>query len=100
MSTDITIDRESDIPVYRQIIEKITSLVSSGGMKPGDKLPPERELALQLGIARGPLLKRMRNWCGAGFSKSPRGGGVSCRRARISFLAAEKNGPSNSSIPS
>jgi DNA-binding transcriptional regulator YhcF (GntR family) len=57
MFSDISIDRESEIPVYRQIIEQVTSLVTSGGLKPGDKLPPERELAIQLGIARGTITK-------------------------------------------
>ncbi len=34
--------------VYRQIV----SLIGSGHLRPGDKLPPERDLAAQLGVSR------------------------------------------------
>lgn len=50
-----SIDKESGTPAYRQIIEKIASLVKNGKLAPGDKLPPERELAETLGIARGTI---------------------------------------------
>lgn len=53
MGMEIAIDKNGDSPVYRQIIERITSLIRAGGLKPGDRLPPERELADTLGIARG-----------------------------------------------
>lgn len=75
MPMDFTIDRDSDIPVYRQIIEKITSLVASGGMKPGDKLPPERELALRLGIARGTITKAYEELVRSGILEAAQGRG-------------------------
>lgn len=53
MASEIRIDKTSESPAYRQIIEKVTSLVRSGELKSGDRLPPERELAEQLGLARG-----------------------------------------------
>jgi len=34
------------------IISQIRSLISSGEIKPGEKLPPERKLAIQLGVSR------------------------------------------------
>ncbi|AEJ19798.1 GntR family transcriptional regulator [Gracilinema caldarium] len=53
MGLEISIDKTSESPVYRQIIEQITRKLRSGELKPGDRLPTERELAEQLGIARG-----------------------------------------------
>lgn len=53
MAAEIRIDKSSDNPAYRQIIERVTSLVRSGELKSGDRLPPERELAERLGLARG-----------------------------------------------
>ncbi|WP_304223782.1 GntR family transcriptional regulator [Gracilinema caldarium] len=53
MALEINIDKSSDSPVYRQIIEQITRKLRAGVLKPGDKLPTERELAESLGIARG-----------------------------------------------
>ena len=57
MPIQIKIDPSSEIPVYRQVIEQITSLVRAGELKAGDRLPPARELASQLGIARGTIAK-------------------------------------------
>lgn len=37
------------------VVEHIKSLVQSGRLKPGDKLPPEREFARQLGVSRTAL---------------------------------------------
>lgn len=36
-----------------QIIDQIRTLISSGELKPGDKLPPERKLAEHFGVGRG-----------------------------------------------
>ncbi len=57
MAELIKIDRKSDTPVYRQIIERITARVRDGSLVPGDKLPPERDLASSLGIARGTITR-------------------------------------------
>jgi GntR family transcriptional repressor for pyruvate dehydrogenase complex len=35
------------------IIKQIRELISSGAIKPGEKLPPERKLAQHLGVSRG-----------------------------------------------
>jgi DNA-binding transcriptional regulator YhcF (GntR family) len=83
MLSEISIDRESDIPVYRQIIERITSLVTSGGLKPGDKLAPERELALQLGIARGTITKA--------YEELVRSGIIEVAQGRGSFVSMRQD---------
>ncbi|GAB1483867.1 hypothetical protein MASR2M78_26830 [Treponema sp.] len=57
MENLIKIDKDSVSPVYRQIIEQVASLIRSGSLKPGDRLPPERDLAEQLGLARGTVNK-------------------------------------------
>lgn len=53
MGLEISIDKTSESPVYRQIIEQVTRKLRAGELKPGDRLPTERELAEKLGIARG-----------------------------------------------
>jgi DNA-binding transcriptional regulator YhcF (GntR family) len=53
MGLEISIDKSSESPVYRQIIEQITRKLRAGELKPGDRLPTERDLAEQLGVARG-----------------------------------------------
>ena len=41
--------------VYMEIVEQIQNLIKEGRLKKGDKLPPERVLAEQLGVSRPPL---------------------------------------------
>lgn len=38
--------------LYEQIVEQIQQSVLSGALKPGDQLPPERELAERFGVSR------------------------------------------------
>ena len=57
MNLAFEIEKRGDTPVYRQIIEQITSRVQRGELNAGDRLPPERELALNLNIARGTISK-------------------------------------------
>ena len=51
--TEFSVNKQHDTPVYRQLVEEITRRVMSGELKPGDKMPPERELAAKLNVARG-----------------------------------------------
>jgi len=53
MDTRIIIDKKSESPVYRQIIEQVAGMVRAGVYRSGDRLPTERELAVALGVARG-----------------------------------------------
>lgn len=41
--------------LYRQIADQIRALIVSGEYTPGDRLPPERDLAKQLGVSRPSL---------------------------------------------
>lgn len=38
--------------LYEQVAEQITGWIGENGLKPGDRLPPERELATRLGVSR------------------------------------------------
>jgi len=39
-------------PAYAQIVERVESAVSRGELSAGDRLPPERQLAAELGVSR------------------------------------------------
>ncbi|MDT9592107.1 FCD domain-containing protein [Nocardioides zeae] len=41
--------------LYEQVAEQITAWVAAEGLVAGDRLPPERELAVQLGVSRATL---------------------------------------------
>ena len=44
------IDHTARVPIYEQIKSQMLSLISSGAMKPGDKLPSIRMMAGQLNL--------------------------------------------------
>jgi DNA-binding transcriptional regulator YhcF (GntR family) len=57
MFPPMPVDKNSQTPAYRQIVEGVTSLIQQGKLKPGDRLPSERELAEQYELARGTVKK-------------------------------------------
>jgi GntR family transcriptional repressor for pyruvate dehydrogenase complex len=46
--------------VTNEAILQIKQLIVSGGIKPGEKLPRESELAMRLGVSRGSLREAIR----------------------------------------
>jgi DNA-binding transcriptional MocR family regulator len=43
---------ESHIPLYMQLRDQLRALVHGGDLRPGDRIPATRELAMQLGVHR------------------------------------------------
>src|SRR3989442_15577810 len=43
---------ESHIPLYVQLRDQLRALVHAGDLRPGDRIPASRELAIQLGVHR------------------------------------------------
>jgi GntR family transcriptional regulator len=41
------------VPLYYQLKEAFADLICSGNLKPGDLIPPEQKLCLELGVSRG-----------------------------------------------
>ncbi len=57
LSLPLALDPHSTTPMYAQIVEQIEGLVKRGHLHPGDRLPPERDLARRLVVARGTVKK-------------------------------------------
>ncbi|MCU0960834.1 MAG: GntR family transcriptional regulator [Pirellulaceae bacterium] len=83
MFPQIEIERDGDVPVYRQIIERIATLVRAGELKPGDRVPPARELSAHLGIARGTITKA--------YEELSRSGMLELTQGRGSFVSARQD---------
>lgn len=52
MSLSLSLERGSDQPLYRQIVEQIRDQIYSGALPPGSQLPTVRSLAESAGITR------------------------------------------------
>lgn len=63
----ITIDRGLDDPVYEQVAAQLRRLVASGALRPGDSLPPVRQLARDLGVNLNTIARAYRLLEGEGF---------------------------------
>lgn len=47
--------RESNVPLYAQIIESFSEAIRTGNLASGDRLPPQAELAEYLGVSLAPV---------------------------------------------
>ena len=59
-----------------QVVARVREMVQNGQLKPGDRLPPERELARRLGISRPSLRGGLRSLASMGVLKSRHGSGT------------------------
>lgn len=59
-----------------QVVDHVRSLIASGEVKPGDRLPPERDLARQLKISRSSLRAGIGFLSAMGVLKSRHGAGT------------------------
>jgi GntR family transcriptional regulator/MocR family aminotransferase len=50
-----TVDRDSPVPLFRQIYDRTRAAIAEGRLRPGERLPSARSLAAQLGSARGTI---------------------------------------------
>ncbi len=48
----LQLDPASAVPLYRQILDQMRQLISTGALPVGERLPPSRELAQRLGVHR------------------------------------------------
>src|SRR4051794_40961817 len=67
--------------LYEQVAGQVTELVARGEFKPGDRLPPERDLARQLGVSRPTVREAMIALEIAGLVDVRTGSGAYVRKA-------------------
>ncbi len=74
--TPVTLDRASDVPIYRQIVRQIREGVRIGSLRRNERLPPTRALAVTLGINRLTVAKAYAELAKAGLITSHVGRGT------------------------
>ncbi len=62
----LEVDPAGAEPPYAQVREQVTALVDAGALRPGDRLPPVRRLAEDLGLAAGTVARAYRELEAAG----------------------------------
>lgn len=71
----VQINFASRVPIYEQIVQGFIKLASVGAMKNGDKLPPVRSLATELGVNPNTVAKAYRELENSGYIYSTVGRG-------------------------
>jgi DNA-binding transcriptional regulator YhcF (GntR family) len=72
----LTVDTGDPTPPYEQLRRQLAGLIQSAALSPGDRLPPLRQLAADLGLAVGTVARAYRELETAGLVSSRRGGGT------------------------
>ncbi|HXE80790.1 MAG TPA: FadR/GntR family transcriptional regulator [Vicinamibacterales bacterium] len=77
------------------VVQHVRNLIERGELKPGDRLPPERELAVQLGVSRPSVRAGLRSLAAIGILQTRHGAGTfitdgppTLGSEPLSFLAA------------
>ncbi|GAA4913080.1 GntR family transcriptional regulator [Nesterenkonia rhizosphaerae] len=76
MSLSLTLDPQDPTPPYEQLRRQLVDLITAGQLRPGDRLPPLRQLAGDLGVAVGTVARSYRELEQEGLLISRRGGGT------------------------
>ena len=69
----VSLNLESPIPAYRQIADDLRRHLVDERLKPGDLLPPIRQLALDLGVHFNTVALAYRLLADEGWLERPRG---------------------------
>src|SRR5919106_2530170 len=86
-----TIDPERRGTTSEEVISQLREMIHRGDLRPGDRLPPERDLAKMLGVSRPTLRAGIRSLSAVGILQSKQGAGT--------FVAERGESPTLDSSP-
>ena len=89
----IPIDRDSEEPIYRQLIRCIRAQIESGSLPAGSRLPASRDLARQLNISRISVVNAYAELRAEGFLSAHAGRGTFVSGARDGAIELEEDSP-------
>ena len=72
----LSVDPDDPTPPYEQVRRQVADLIGAGVLRPGDRLPPLRQLAGDLGLAVGTVGRAYAELEEAGLLVSRRGAGT------------------------
>jgi GntR family transcriptional regulator len=76
-STTVQIDHGSPVPLHEQVAAAIRRAIADGEARPGERLPPARDLAAVLGVNANTVFRALRTVRDEGLVEFRRGRGVS-----------------------
>jgi GntR family transcriptional regulator len=74
---DVKVDRRDPTDLYEQVAGEIRRAIADGEAKPGERLPPAKDLAAVLGVNTNTVLRALRILREEGLLEFRRGRGIS-----------------------
>lgn len=81
----IQLERDSGVPLYRQICQRLREAILSGELTEGIRLPTERALASQLGVNRTTVMNAYNELASEGLIQGHVGRGTLVRRNHVNY---------------
>lgn len=75
--TAVKVDRQDPTDLYEQVAAEIRRAIADGEAKPGERLPPAKDLAAILGVNTNTVLRSLRLLRDEGLLEFRRGRGIS-----------------------
>ena len=72
----VRVDRKDPVELYEQVAGEIRRAIADGEAKPGERLPPARDLAAVLQVNRNTVLRALRQLRNEGLLEFRRGRGI------------------------
>ena len=91
----IQLDPTLRVPVYQQLINQVKRQIACGKLKPGDRLPAVRELAMLVLVNPNTIQKAYTDLADAGFIHSRKGLGMFVSELRPTLSRDERTRRSN-----
>src|SRR4249919_1361658 len=73
----VKLDRDNALDLYEQVAAEIRRAIADGEAKPGERLPPAKDLAAVLGVNANTVLRALRLLRDEGLLEFRRGRGIS-----------------------
>ena len=73
----MALDGDSPLPLYLQVAAEIRRDIADGEVKPGERLPPARDMAAVLGVNQNTMFRALRELRDEGLLEFRRGRGIS-----------------------
>ncbi|MGE5579384.1 MAG: GntR family transcriptional regulator [Bacillota bacterium] len=84
------IDASSGTPIYRQITDQVRQAIAGGTLRPGDRLPAVRDLAVELAVNPNTIAKAYQDLERDGVIETSRGRGTYVSSAKSAVPESER----------
>jgi GntR family transcriptional regulator len=90
MTLALRVDAHDPTPPYEQLHRQLATAITFGALAPGTRLPTVRQLAADLGVAAGTVMRAYSELESGGLVTTRRGGGTTVAKVPRAFSSEER----------